>query len=120
MSVLTAAGLAASDIYVYGGRNNSVFLGCWSCSEYHSDSIFNQYGTHGSRYAVNSIWNRYGQYGGPYGTYSPCNSYGQSPPVLVDDRGGFYGYLTVNRYQVQRVDNERIVLWLETAVCGDR
>lgn len=118
--VLAATALTANEIYLYGGRNNSVFLGCWTCSEYHSDSVFNQYGSHGSQYASNSIWNRYGQYGGPYASHSPCNPYGQSPPVLVDDRGGFYGYLTVNRYLSRRVDNEQVLLWLETSVCGDR
>ena len=120
--VTLSAALAQStgDISLYGGPNNRQYLGCWSCSSTNSDSIFNDHGSYGSRYGSNSIWNQYSQYGSTYASYSVCNPYTSSAPILVDGRGGFYGHLTVNRYHSQRVDDEDILRWLETAVCGRR
>ncbi len=51
------------------------FLGCFSCGKYDSNSIWNKYGTYGSKYSAVSIWNKYGTYGGKYSNKSPCNKY---------------------------------------------
>ena len=63
---------------------------------YSSDSIFNEYGSHGSEYSTDSIWNEYGTYGGEYSTKSPFNPYTTSPPFLVKD-GKAIAYLSVNK-----------------------
>ena len=52
---------SAVKLMLFGGANHTVYLGCLSCSEYASDSVRNQYGTHGSAYASESIFNHYGQ-----------------------------------------------------------
>ena len=51
----------ATEFLLYTEDNQ--FLGCWRCGQYNSDSICNEYGSHGSEYNSNSIWNEYGTYG---------------------------------------------------------
>ena len=87
-----------AELLLFGGRDHKVFLGCLNCGKYDSGSIWNRYGDHGSRYSDTSIWNKYGTYGSKYNDESPWNRYGQSPPVIVDRAGNFYGYFTANPY----------------------
>jgi len=61
----------AQTLHLYGGKSHDVYLGCLNCNNYNSESIWNAYGTHGSKYNTNSIWNVYGSYGGKFGMYSP-------------------------------------------------
>lgn len=109
---------SSSDLLIFGGRNNDVFLGCLSCPSSARDSVLNSYGPHGSPYQPQSIWNQYGTYGGRYSSYSPCNSHSQTPPILVSRQGDFYGYLTVNRHKAQRIADRTILDWLENVVCS--
>ena len=74
----------SKEIDAFWGNNNKVYLGCLSNSEYATDSIFNEYGLHGSVYAVNSIWNTVSIYGSSYSQYSSWNRYASNPPVIVD------------------------------------
>jgi hypothetical protein len=92
----------AQVLELYGGQNHDVYLGCLNCNKYQSNSIWNAYGRYGSKYQTTSIWNEYGLYGGEYSRYSPFNAYTQTPPVVVDRAGNFYGYLTVNAYKQKR------------------
>ncbi len=108
---------AGGKIMIFGGSNHDVYLGCISCSEYSSDSVFNEYGSYGSEYSTTSIFNEYGQYGGEYSSYSPCNEYASNPPVVVDQDGNFYGYLTINEYKSKVINNEKIKSWLKYKVC---
>ncbi|WP_181897644.1 hypothetical protein [Winogradskyella eximia] len=94
----------AQTLHLYGGDNHKEYLGCLNCNSYDSDSIWNAYGTYGSRYNSNSIWNAYGTYGNEYNSYSPWNAYASDPPVVVDKDGNFYGYFTVNAYKAKRAD----------------
>ena len=41
-------------LMLFGGPGHRDYLGCISCSEYATDSVFNQYGTYGSRYSGTS------------------------------------------------------------------
>ncbi len=43
--VLTSAApySRAEDLLLFGGDNNKEFLGCLNCSEYHSNSVWNDY-----------------------------------------------------------------------------
>ncbi|SMC53797.1 hypothetical protein [Cellulophaga tyrosinoxydans] len=91
-------------LHLYGGNNHEVYLGCLNCTNYESDSIWNEYGTYGSSYNSKSIWNEYGTYGNEYNSYSPWNSYSNDPPVVVDKAGNFYGYFTLNEYKSNRAD----------------
>jgi hypothetical protein len=98
ISAATLGSAQSQEIIIMGGRSQDQFLGCISCSEYDSNSVFNQYGTHGwsNKYGT---WNRYGEHAGRYGSNSACNQYGTNSPILVDRRGNYYGRLTVNEYQ---------------------
>lgn len=59
------------------------YLGTVTCSEYETDSIFNRYGSYGSKFSTTSIWNKFGTYGGKFGSNSPFNKYSLSPPELT-------------------------------------
>lgn len=71
------------------------FLGKLS-NRYSSDSILNEYGTHGSPYSSESIWNQYSTYGSQYSSSSPFNQYTSSPPMLIKG-GKVIALLTVNK-----------------------
>ena len=92
-------------LHMYGGKNHDVYLGCLNCDKFNPNSIWNAYGTYGSKYNPNSIWNAYGTYGSKYNSYSPWNAYSSDPPVVVDKEGDFYGYFTVNTHQVNRFES---------------
>lgn len=94
--------ILTSGLLLFGGHDHNVFLGCLNCSKYDSDSVWNIYGDYGSIYSDTSIWNRYGTFGSKYSDESPWNSYGQTPPVIVDHAGNFYGYFTANIYFQKR------------------
>jgi hypothetical protein len=98
------ATVAAQTLYIYGGREHDVFLGCLNGSKYDSNSIWNEYGQYGNKYNTNSIWNSYGTYGNKYNDLSPWNEYAAYPPVLLDQQGNFYGYFTRNKYKNKRAD----------------
>ena len=91
------------DVHLWGGPNRSVYLGCYNCSDYDSDSICNEYGSHGSEYSSVSVWNEFATFGSKYGLSSPWNEYSSSVevPALVDGDGAFYGYFTINIYRVE-------------------
>ncbi|NPA46231.1 MAG: hypothetical protein GXO24_03355 [Chlorobi bacterium] len=101
---IPAKALSAQELLIFGGRGHHVFLGCLNCSRYDESSIWNPYGDFGSRYNEHSIWNRYGDYGSRYSDYSPWNPYADYPPVVVDEEGNFYGYLTLNAYHDKRAE----------------
>lgn len=105
-------------IMIFGGPNHDTYLGCLSCSEYASDSVFNDYGTYGSSYSSTSIYNSYSQYGSAYSNYSPCNEYATDPPVLVDEDGNFYGTLTLNTYRPDAVTSSDVIAWLKGVCSG--
>jgi len=104
-------------LMIFGGEGHRTYLGCLSCSEYATDSVFNSYGSHGSRYAIESIWNHYSDFGSRYSSYGACNPYANDPPVIVDSGGAFYGRLTLNTYHPQLGIGTRYHEWLENTVC---
>jgi peptidoglycan hydrolase-like protein with peptidoglycan-binding domain len=75
---------------------DGTYLGCWGCGEYDSDSICNQYGSHGNKYSSASIWNNYGTYGNKYSIQSPWNKYSSSGPKLVASNGRIKGRFSIN------------------------
>lgn len=108
----------AQKIMIYGGDGNATYLGCLSCSERESESVFNRFGPYGSRFfGLDSIHNPTSEYGHRYSTYSACNELALDPPVIIDDRGKFYGRLTLNRSHPQAIRARSTVEWLEK-ICG--
>lgn len=104
--IMIVSTLSAQNMHLYGGKNHDVYLGCLTSNEYDSESVWNSYGTYGSKHNTKSIWNNYGTYGGKYGTYSPWSTTCSTPPIVVDKAGKFYGYLTVNKYHKDRATFE--------------
>ncbi len=103
--VLAPHGNAVSqELQLFGGQGHDVFLGCFDCSAYDSESICNEYGA-GNKYASAGIFNTYGSFGSSYSSSSPWNRYStsQDVPVLVDKQGGFYGYFTINEFRADAV-----------------
>lgn len=98
------AELPSTTLYIYGGRNESVYLGKLNASKFDSESIWNQFGEYGSYLRTESIWNEYGTYGSELSSYSPFNDLASNPPVLRDKNGNFYGYFTSNKYKVDRAN----------------
>lgn len=103
-------------LMIFGGTDHNVYLGCLNCSKFATDSVFNEYGTHGSRYSSESIFNHYSQFGSPYSTDSPCNKYASDPPVIVDSNGNYYGHLTLNQYANDLGIGGQYTGWL-AAIC---
>jgi hypothetical protein len=97
-----------TDLYIWGGEDQDVYLGKLNGSKFDSESIWNKYGKYGNKYSSNSIWNEYGKYGGDYSQYSPFNKYASHPPALRDRNGKFYGYFTINKYKAKRADYDII------------
>jgi hypothetical protein len=106
-----------AELMIFGGENHKTYLGCLNCPRYSQDSIYNQYGEHGSRYSTESIWNSYSECGSRYSNYGVCNPYATDPPVIVDANGHYYGRLTMNRYHAQLGDGASFIEWLATNVC---
>lgn len=96
----------SQDLHLYGGTSHDVYLGCLNCNAYDSNSIWNAYGTYGSKYNSTSIWNKYGTFGSEYNSLSPWNRYSSTPPVVVDKAGKFYGYFTRNSNTSNRAEFE--------------
>lgn len=88
-SILSGAAIIAQD-------SENTYLGRISF-HYDSESIFNEYGNHGSEYSSQSIWNEYSAFGGEYSRYSPFNEYTSQPPMAIKD-SQIVAYLTVNKY----------------------
>ncbi len=89
------------------------YLGKLTLDKYDVDSIFNQYGTHGSKYNVDSIWNEYGTYGSKYSLESAFNKYTLTPPKIVDNNGNLIGYLTTNSSVINSYTIETLTQFLK-------
>lgn len=92
----------AKDLLIFGDRNHNVFLGCITCDEYSSKSIFNSLSKFGFENSY-GVWNSYGKYKSEYSSTSACNEYGSYPPVVVDTNGNFYGKFTLDEYDSKSV-----------------
>jgi len=94
ITVTTAPTIAKLYLFAEDGT----YLGKLTTNEFDSDSIFNEYGTYGSKYSSKSIWNEYGTYGSKYSSQSAFNDYTFTPPYIVTSDGTIYGRLTTNKF----------------------
>lgn len=106
---LPTMALAEKKLLIFGGNNHDVYLGCLNCSDVVSDSVHNDIGKYGSNISSTSIFNDIGKYGSDISSDSPCNAIGSNPPVIVDEDGGFYGYLTLNEINSNAITDENII-----------
>ncbi|WP_017232915.1 hypothetical protein [Pandoraea sp. B-6] len=122
MILATVSGMAQAQVklMLFGGPRHDVYLGCMNCSEVAPDSVHNDIGQYGSDISPLSIFNDIGQYGSDISSESPCNDIASDPPVIVDQNGRFYGYLTLNDTHPKAVTDRGIVTWLKHTVCKVR
>ena len=88
----------AEEFLLFGGNNHDEFIGCLICNEFSSDSVCNGFGAYGNEFGSN-MWNEFSSpYGNEFSRSSPWNEFSSSNsvPVLVDRKGNFYGYFTIN------------------------
>jgi hypothetical protein len=90
------------ELLLYGGADNSVYLGCLTCNQSHAESVCNSFGTYGNTFSASSIWNSFGTYGNSFSLYSPWNSFSLSGPIVLGTDGLNYGYFTTNSFKVGR------------------
>jgi hypothetical protein len=112
----STAPAATTKLMIFGGQGHKTYLGCLSCSQFDTESIFNEYGTYGSAYSAQSVRNAYSQFGSQYSATSACNPYASDPPVIVDGNGRYYGRLTVNVSRSDAPRSQELRAWL-AAVC---
>lgn len=99
--VFTSLGTRAQ-LKIYGGKNHDQFLGCIECSTEDLNSIWCGFGEYGSVHKANSIWNELGKYGSYKSDYSPFNKKAKYPPLVLDEKGKSYGFMTINKSNPKR------------------
>ena len=108
LTILVLAALPAhaqrSALVIYGGANQTTYLGCLTCVRFDPESVCRAGGRYGSHLSPQSIWNRSGAYGGQFSPYSPWNRFAKNPPVVLDKAGNRYGLFWVNTPQRYRAD----------------
>nr|WP_315032595.1 hypothetical protein [uncultured Chryseobacterium sp.] len=96
----------AQTLHLYGGADQDQYLGCLTCDTFDKDSVWNKFSDYGNVFSSKSIWNTNGNYGSTYSTYSPWSTYASFPPVIRDQDGNFYGFLTLNPYKSEKSELE--------------
>jgi len=105
---------------VWGGPNQSVFLGCWNCNQFAAESVFNQFGKYGSRFSQTSIWNHFSPYGSEFNTNGACNQFATNPPILLNTSTRRFSELTLNPFRPFAERDSTIVGFLRTTICEVR
>jgi len=93
---------AGEDVLIFGGDNAKEYLGCLSCNEFSSDSVFNEFSRYGWQNGF-ATWNPFGKFKNPFSSDSACNEFASNPPKLVDRKGNFYGFLTINEMKTSSI-----------------
>lgn len=94
--------------YIEGSDDS--FLGSIVPDRFNDDSIFNAYGSFGSKYSQTSVFNPYSEYGSRFSHISAYNEFANTPPRVYVN-GEFVGYLTKNKYLSPRIDPDNILDW---------
>jgi hypothetical protein len=94
------------NLLLFGGINNSVYLGCLTCNQFDAESVCNSFGTYGNPFSSSSIWNQFGTYGNQFNSYSPWNSFSSSGPVIIGTNNLNYGYFTTNAFKANRTTTQ--------------
>jgi hypothetical protein len=99
---LASARKSAAQAYVSKNfsllADDGTFLGNCEKSGTDADSIFNENGQYGNKYAGHSIWNDYCPYGGQYAALSPFNPYCSTPPRIYYEGQPTAAILTANQF----------------------
>jgi hypothetical protein len=112
--LLFASSFAFSQrIMIFGGEKHDMYLGCLNCAPSDDESIWNENGVYGTKLNNLSIWSEFSDYGNEFSYLSPWNEFATAPPIITDDKGGYYGYFTRNPYNKERTEVEFFVYVLE-------
>ncbi|WGK64295.1 hypothetical protein [Croceiramulus getboli] len=94
--LILSATVWGQKIYLYGGEQRDLMIGCINCHELEASSIWNLQGDFGDAASDLSIWNPSGTYGSEDSEYSPWNSQAAFPPIAKDEDGNELGIFTVD------------------------
>ena len=111
--ILFSSSVFAQKLMLFGGENHDVYLGCLTCTQYHTESVWNENGVYGTKFNNLSIWSEFSEFGNEFSHLSPWNEYGTTPPKILDENGSFYGYFTRNPYIKQRTEDEFFIYVLD-------
>ncbi|QQR89550.1 MAG: hypothetical protein IPJ88_15340 [Myxococcales bacterium] len=107
----------------YGSAGKKLFLGCLNCEPSSPISIINENGKHGPGFigamSEQNLWSVLSPFRSSIDNKSICNTMADSPPVIVDRKGNFYGRLTVSKFHTQR-SRLTIAQLFATALCKSR
>lgn len=109
---------AGRRLIIVGGPHHRVFLGCLTCGPNQADSVYNHFGKYGSYWSKTSINNRRGPYGAPTSKYSACSTGASQPPLVMDQVGVVYGYLTLNNMHPGIIRYKPMLAWLANTCRG--
>ena len=77
----------SSDVRLWGGRDGHISLGCLTCDATLPDSLLAP---------TNNAYNMISAGTHNYPEGNPCTQDAHDPPAMMDDRGGYYGRLSVS------------------------
>jgi hypothetical protein len=104
-------------IMAYGGPGLATYLGCLTCRDPDRDSVFTGGGNLVGETTVPSVVNPGSVFVSAGSPYSACNPFASDPPQIVDERGKYYGRLTVNQSRPDGPPSDVLRTWI-LQVCG--
>jgi uncharacterized protein YxeA len=94
-------------------NDGKTYLGKLTANEFDTDSVYNEFGTYGSKFSSTSIMNEFGTYGSKFSSYSAFNEFASDPPIILDGNGNVVGYLTINSFKTGGVSPIGLKQFLE-------
>jgi len=107
------AAVESSTLMVYGGPGDTTYLGCLNCLESAPESVLNPLGPYGSHHSPTSISNPSGSFGSLGSPFSACNPFATDPPIIVDDQGYSYGWLTLDPSRAADPSADAVQRWID-------
>jgi hypothetical protein len=89
--------------------NDGQYLGRLSSNNFDSQSICNDFGSHGSRFSSTSIRNQFSSYGSDFSSLSPYNEFTTTPPWIIFE-GQLVGVVTKNQFLQGGIDPDLALL----------
>lgn len=93
-------------------NDGKTYLGKLTTNTFDKDSVFNEFGTYGSKYSQQSIFNELGTYGSSLSNESAFNNLATKPPKIVL-KGKVIGYLTTNNTITNAISPYDLFKWLQ-------
>lgn len=91
------------------------FLGSLNQNPFDTQSIFNRFGSYGSKFSSDSIFNKFSPYGGTFSMQSPFNTTARRPPKIIKN-GVVLGFVSSNPTITPRIAPEELAQWAKINV----